>query len=100
MFNKVKKIEISEDFDGQRIDNFLINLLKGIPKSKIYSIIRRGEIRVDGSRKKPSYKLIKGNEIRIPPLEFDERSKPKFIPKNLINLLKSGRQLKNCLKQI
>ena len=89
MFNKVKKIEISEDFDGQRIDNFLINLLKGIPKSKIYSIIRRGEIRVDGSRKKPSYKLIKGNEIRIPPLEFDERSKPKFIPKNLINLLKS-----------
>ena len=89
MFNKVKKIEISEDFDGQRIDNFLINLLKGIPKSKIYSIIRRGEIRVDGSRKKPSYKLIKGNEIRIPPLEFDDKSKSKFIPENLINSLKS-----------
>ena len=76
MFNKVKKIKISEDFHGQRIDNFLINLLKGIPKSKIYSIIRKGEVRVDGSRKKPSYKLVNGNEIRIPPLEFNENDEP------------------------
>ena len=89
MLDKVKKIKISEDFNGQRIDNFLINLLKGIPKSKIYSIIRKGEVRVDGSRKKPSYKLVKGNEVRIPPLEFDEIDQPRFIPKNLINLLKN-----------
>ena len=47
MLDKVKKIKISEDFNGQRIDNFLINLLKGIPKSKIYSIIRKGEVRDD-----------------------------------------------------
>ena len=89
MLDKVKKIKISEDFNGQRIDNFLINLLKGIPKSKIYSIIRKGAVRVDGSRKKPSYKLVKGNEVRIPPLEFDEIDQPRFIPKNLINLLKN-----------
>ena len=89
MFNKVKKIKISEDFHGQRIDNYLINLLKGIPKSKIYSIIRKGEVRVDGSRKKPSYKLVNGNEIRIPPLEFKENDEPQFIPENLIDLLKN-----------
>ena len=89
MLDKVKIIKISEDFNGQRIDNFLINLLKGIPKSKIYSIIRKGEVRVDGSRKKPSYKLVKGNEVRIPPLEFDEIDQPRFIPKNLINLFKN-----------
>ena len=88
MFNKVQKIQVKQDYAGQRIDNYLINLLKGVPKSKIYSIIRKGEVRVDGSRKKPSYKLLKGNEIRIPPLYFDEKAKEDFIPKDLVNLLK------------
>ena len=87
MFNKSHKIRVSKEFLGQRIDNFLMNYLKGIPRSKIYSIIRKGEVRVNGSRKKPSYKLVKGNEVRIPPLEFNEVDQPLFIPKNLINLL-------------
>ena len=88
MFNKVQKIQVKQDYAGQRIDNYLINLLKGVPRSKIYSIIRKGEVRVDGSRKKPSYKLLKGNEIRIPHLYFDEIAKEDFIPKDLVNLLK------------
>ena len=54
MFNKVQKILVTDDYVGQRIDNYLINLLKGVPKSKIYSIIRKGEVRINGSRKKPS----------------------------------------------
>ena len=70
MFNKVQKILVTDDYVGQRIDNYLINLLKGVPKSKIYSIIRKGEVRINGSRKKPSYKLAHWNEIRIPPLQY------------------------------
>ena len=49
---EVKKIQISENLSGQRLDNFLITELKGVPKSKIYSIIRKGEIRVNSKRKK------------------------------------------------
>ena len=89
MFNKVQKILVTDDYVGQRIDNYLINLLKGVPKSKIYSIIRKGEVRINGSRKKPSYKLAHGNEIRIPPLQYlHEKSKEDFIPTDLVNLLK------------
>ena len=48
--SEVKKIKINENISGQRLDNFLINELKGVPKSKIYSIIRKGEIRVNSKR--------------------------------------------------
>ena len=87
MFNKSHKIKVSKEVLGQRIDNFLINYLKGIPRSKIYSIIRKGEVRVNGSRKKPLYKISEGDEIRIPPLNIDEK-KELFIPENFIKLLK------------
>ena len=87
MFNKSHKIKASKEVLGQRIDNFLINYLKGIPRSKIYSIIRKGEVRVNGSRKKPLYKISEGDEIRIPPLNIDEK-KELFIPENFIKLLK------------
>ena len=87
MFNKSHKIRVSKEFLGQRIDNFLMNYLKGIPRSKIYSIIRKGEVRVNGSRKKPLYKISEGDEIRIPPLNIDEK-KELFIPENFIKLLK------------
>ena len=53
----VKKIAINEENEGRRIDNFLISLFNSVPKSKIYNIIRKGEVRVNSSRKKPSYKL-------------------------------------------
>jgi len=53
---------------GQRIDNFLVKELKNIPKSKIYSILRRGEVRVNKGRIKPSYKLQAEDIIRVPPL--------------------------------
>ena len=64
---EVKKIIINENISGQRLDNFLLNQLKGVPKSKIYSIIRKGEVRVNKSRAKPSQKLNIGDLIRIPP---------------------------------
>ena len=59
---------VNEDEAGARIDNFLIRVLKGVPKSMIYRILRKGEVRVNKKRIKPEYKLQAGDEIRIPPL--------------------------------
>jgi 23S rRNA pseudouridine955/2504/2580 synthase len=89
MLEKVQKIEIKESHEGQRLDNFLINLLKGVPKSKIYSIIRKGEVRVNSSRKQARYKLIKADLIRVPPIRLTP-SKEKFAPKDMIDLLKES----------
>ncbi len=69
----VKFVEITSEHSAQRIDNYLFTLLKGVPKSRIYRIIRKGEIRINGSRIKPDYKLNEGDKIRIPPVRIAER---------------------------
>jgi 23S rRNA pseudouridine955/2504/2580 synthase len=70
-FEKVQFISIEEDEQSQRIDNYLIRILKGVPKSKIYRILRKGEVRVNKKRIKPEYKLKANDEIRIPPIRLD-----------------------------
>ncbi|VDR28085.1 Ribosomal large subunit pseudouridine synthase C [Raoultella terrigena] len=69
----VKMVAITADEAGQRIDNFLRTQLKGVPKSMIYRILRKGEVRVNKKRVKPEYKLEAGDEIRIPPVRVAER---------------------------
>jgi 23S rRNA pseudouridine955/2504/2580 synthase len=64
----VQKIEILPDSAGQRLDNFLVKYLKGVPKSRIYRIIRKGEVRINQGRAKPDYKLNSGDVLRIPPI--------------------------------
>lgn len=64
---------VDEDQAGQRLDNFLMARLKGVPKSKIYNVIRKGEVRVNKGRSKPDYKLCTGDEIRVPPVRISER---------------------------
>ena len=86
---EVKKLIINENISGQRLDNFLLNQLKGVPKSKIYSIIRKGEIRINSKRKKPSYKLAIGDEVRVPPIKTSSKEN-KFVPSNLIALIKDA----------
>ncbi|WP_369310859.1 23S rRNA pseudouridine(955/2504/2580) synthase RluC [Providencia rettgeri] len=71
--NQVQFIDISDDEAGQRIDNFLLTKLKGVPKSMIYRIIRKGEVRVNKGRIKPEYKLIEGDQVRVPPVRVAER---------------------------
>ena len=81
----VKIVEVNSDNSDRRLDNYLISILKDIPKSKIYKIIRKGEVRVNSSRAKPDYKIKKGDLIRIPPnLEISNKNK-KFIKPKLIN---------------
>ena len=77
----VRIVAISEEEAGQRIDNFLRTQLKGVPKSMIYRILRKGEVRVNKKRIKPEYKLEAGDEVRIPPVRVAEREEAAISPK-------------------
>lgn len=66
--DSVNRVEVGEDGAGQRIDNYLTKLLKGVPKSHIYRILRSGEVRVNGGRIGPEHRLVAGDKLRIPPV--------------------------------
>lgn len=71
---QVRLLVIDAEQEGQRIDNFLKTQLKGVPKSLIYRIVRKGEVRVNKKRIKPEYKLAVGDEVRIPPVRVAEEN--------------------------
>jgi len=77
-FSQVSWFEVSEHQHGQRIDNFLFRHLKGVPKSRVYRILRKGEVRVNKARIKPEYKLQSGDQIRIPPIRVADASSTEF----------------------
>ena len=64
----VNRVVVGEDGDGQRIDNYLQKLLKGVPKSHVYRILRSGEVRLNRARVGPDARLARGDELRIPPI--------------------------------
>jgi 23S rRNA pseudouridine955/2504/2580 synthase len=68
----VELLQISEDAAGQRLDNFLLARLKGVPKSHIYRLLRKGEVRVNKGRAKPEYRLEAGDVVRLPPVRRPE----------------------------
>ena len=59
---------VGSDADGQRVDNYLLRILKGVPKSHIYRIVRSGEVRVNSRRVAPAYRLQCGDDVRLPPV--------------------------------
>lgn len=74
---KVRFCEVDEHREGQRLDNFLLRELKGVPKTRIYRALRKGEIRVNKGRVKADYRVEAGDTIRIPPLRTNqERPEP------------------------
>ena len=68
--------EIDESAHGQRIDNFLRNELPGVPKGRVYRLLRRGEVRVNGGRVRAEYKLQEGDEVRVPPARVSTGTAP------------------------
>jgi len=68
-----KQIVISADNAGQRIDNFLIRYFGKIPKSRVYQMLRKGEVRINSGRIKQTYKLVEGDILRVPPIYIDEQ---------------------------
>jgi 23S rRNA pseudouridine955/2504/2580 synthase len=63
-------LEVGEESDAQRIDNFLLRRLKGVPKSHVYRVLRSGEVRVNSGRVKPDYRLKVGDRVRVPPVRL------------------------------
>lgn len=79
----VRKVRIDDAHAGQRLDNFLLGQLKGVPKSRIYRMVRAGEVRINGGRVEVSYKLSWGDEVRIPPVRVAQMAaKPASLPKD------------------
>src|SRR5690349_682349 len=73
-------IEVTEDEAGQRIDNYLLARLKGVPKSHIYRVLRSGEVRVNSGRVEASRRVAAGDRIRIPPIRVAERAEAAPAP--------------------
>lgn len=86
----IQHIAVTNDHSGQRLDNFLMSRLKGLPKSRLYRIIRKGELRINKKRVKPDYRLQEGDIIRIPPLRLTPSIKKNNLNKKLIELLEKS----------
>ena len=74
--DSVNRVEVGEDGAGQRVDNYLTKLLKGVPKSHIYRILRSGEVRVNGGRVGPDHRLKVGDAVRVPPVRVAQPRPP------------------------
>ena len=86
----VQFVEVTEDQDGQRIDNFLRTALKGVPKSLIYRIVRKGELRVNKKRVKPDYKVQSGDLVRIPPIRVSAPREDAPVKQGLVDVLEAA----------
>jgi 23S rRNA pseudouridine955/2504/2580 synthase len=76
-------LDATEGDAGQRIDNFLSRHIKDVPRSLIYRILRTGEVRVNGRRAKPDYRLAEGDRVRVPPVQREQKPAPKQPSKSL-----------------
>lgn len=76
----VQRVQIDEGSDGQRLDNFLVKVLKGVPKTHVYRVIRSGEVRVNKGRAGADTRLALGDEVRIPPVRMAERASARPAP--------------------
>jgi len=64
----IQWLTVDEGHEGQRLDNYLLAMLRGVPKTRIYRMIRKGEVRVDGRRVKAEQRVAAGERVRVPPL--------------------------------
>ena len=78
--DSVTWLEVGEEAEGQRLDNFLLRIAKGVPKSHIYRIVRSGEVRVNKGRVAADYRLQVGDQLRVPPMRTAERPSQAAVP--------------------
>jgi len=86
----VQLLEVSAGLEGQRIDNFLLARLKGVPKTMIYRILRKGEVRVNKGRIKPDYRIKEGDIVRVPPMRMTQADEPAPLAKGLLERLEAA----------
>ena len=85
-----RTVRISEDRDGQRLDNFLLNLLKGAPRSLVYKLVRSGQVRINGGRVKADRRLEEGDEVRIPPVRIEDSADKGTPAKGLLEAMQAS----------
>ena len=73
MSTKVQFIEVTSEDEGQRLDNFLMRHLRKAPRTLIYRIVRKGEVRINKGRAKPNTRLATGDIVRVPPVKLPEK---------------------------
>jgi 23S rRNA pseudouridine955/2504/2580 synthase len=89
----VSYVEAGEGDAGQRIDNFLMRVLKDVPRSLVYRILRTGEVRVNGKRAKPEHRLVAGDRVRLPPMQRkteEQRAAERTAPSRSLREFVSG----------
>lgn len=87
--DNASSITISPAQAGQRIDNFLLKHLKGVPRSHIYRLLRSGQVRINSGRKKPHYKLQADDIVRLPPVQINPQQ-TNTVPASVIDTLKKS----------
>jgi len=83
----VRFLEIDVDSSGQRLDNYLTRVLKGVPRTRLYRALRKGEVRVNKGRVRADYRLVAGDRVRIPPLHQPAPGERPTIPRYWSELL-------------
>src|SRR4051794_10729352 len=87
---QVRHVKAGAREDGQRIDNFLLRQLPGVPKSHVYRLLRSGQVRVNGGRAKPDRRLVEGDDIRLPPVRVAEKGEAVRPPDEVLNRLRAA----------
>lgn len=87
---QVRHCTVSDREAGQRIDNFLLKQLSGVPKSHIYKLVRSGQVRVNGGRVKAERKLAEGEVVRIPPVKMAAKGDVVRPPDEILNTLRAS----------
>ena len=82
-----RTVEIPAEQAGRRLDNFLLGYFDNIPKTRVYRMLRKGEVRVNGGRNKPDYRLLEGDRVRLPPVFAESRTEAHPPPAYLLSLL-------------
>jgi 23S rRNA pseudouridine955/2504/2580 synthase len=79
----VRHVTVGEDAAGQRLDNFLVRYLATVPRSHVFRLVRRGEVRINGKRAKPEQRLLASDSVRIPPIRVDAQAPAPRVPRHL-----------------
>ncbi len=87
--SSVRHHTISSEDEGQRLDNWLLRVAKGVPKSHVYKVVRSGQVRINGGRVKVSTRLKLGDVVRVPPMQIAERSSVRVPDKLCRSLMES-----------
>jgi 23S rRNA pseudouridine955/2504/2580 synthase len=80
----VRQVEVGERGDGQRLDNFLAKILADVPRSHLFRVIRKGEVRVNGKRARPETRLLASDVVRVPPVRVGEAAPPRRAPDTMM----------------